>query len=294
MPRPVASQVSPENESEDVGLVEELVESFHKDLVATWRKKIAGKAVPEQIAMLREGLKGRQEALKPKEYASENLRTIREVPRELRSRMRDIDAHSEEVDRGENGRIIRCLAQDPTRPNVVYKVLLRPPLPSQNSLRSEAAYQADLHSFSLGHPKLRVRVPKPYFFVSKNGIDAMAQEEVTSCISVKNILHQDIPIPLELDIDRIFDAAQKFVDEMHKEGFYHRDLREGNIMINLDPTATETDPLAYVIDMGHCTQAWSEEEAYRKLDAPRDNVILNKVKNMLLKRREIQREREQL
>lgn len=281
----------PESPAEDTHSVDDLLDLLPEEHHDTWVQKIAGKEVQEQKAILRNGIQRRAEAVKPADHHSEYLRIAKELPRELIARMRDIDRHSEEINRGQNGRIIRCLQQDPTRPAVVYKVLLHPPMHPHNSLRSEAAFQADVHRLSLDHPEIRVAVPRPFFFASKLGIDTIAQEEVTSCIAVKDIIDQDIPIPAELDIDAIFAEVQRFVDLMHANGFYHRDLREGNIMVNLDPNPDGDEPLAYVIDMGYCARAWSEEEAYRRLDAPRDNVILKKVKEMLEHRREIQQER---
>lgn len=280
-----------ENAGDELNSVDDLLEMLPAEHHETWMQKIAGKEAKEQKAILRNGIQKRAEAVKPADHKSEYLRIAKELPRELIARMRDIDRHSEEINRGQNGRIIRCRQQDPTRPAVVYKVLLHPPMPPHNSLRSEAAFQADVHRLSLDHPEIRVSVPRPFFFTSKLGIEAIAQEEVTNCIAVKDIIDQDIPIPPELDISAIFAEVQRFVDCMHEKGFYHRDLREGNIMVNLDPDARDDEPLAYVIDMGYCTRAWSEEEAYRRLDAPKDNVILKKVKEMLVHRREIQQER---
>ncbi|OGG59881.1 hypothetical protein A2765_04855 [Candidatus Kaiserbacteria bacterium RIFCSPHIGHO2_01_FULL_56_24] len=275
----------------DAETIEELIEKLPSEHEDKWRRVIAGRRIEDQITILQEGIKKRAESLKGRPYQSENLRIIQEVPHELLERMQDIEAYSEEIDRGSNGRIIRCLTQDPARPAVVYKVLLHPPIAPQNLLLAEAGYQADLHALSMKHPELRVRVPKPYFFVSRLGIDAMAQEEVTSCVSVKNIIDQDIPIPETLDIDRIFHFLAKFIERMHEAGFYHRDLREGNVMVSLDPSLPEEEPLAFIIDMGYCTQAWSEEGAYRNLDSPRDNVILHKVREMLKRRQQIQRDR---
>lgn len=282
---------APENVAKDTVPVADLLDLLPEEHLETWKRKIAGKTIEEQMVILKDGIKRRAEVVKPIDYHSEYLRIAKELPRELLVRMRDMDRHSEEVNRGNNGRIIRCLQQDPTRRAIVYKVLLRPPMPPHNSLRSEAAFQADVHRLSLEHPEIRVSVPRPFFFTSKLGIDAIAQEEVTDCVAIKDVIDQDIPIPADLDIDAMFDELQRFIDMMHDRGFYHRDLREGNIMANLNPNPDPHEPLAYIIDMGYCTRAWSEEEAYRRLDAPKDNVILKKVKQMLERRREIQQER---
>ena len=67
---------------------------------------------------------------------------------------------------------------------------------------------------------------------------------------------------------------------MNKAGFYHRDLREGNIMIDPSPKK-EGAPTAYIIDFGFCTRATSSEAAYRNIDGARDNVIIKGVIKML-------------
>ena len=85
----------------------------------------------------------------------------------------------------------------------------------------------------------------------------------------------NIDIPEDFDIEAAFTALRTFTQLMHEEGFYHRDLREGNIMLNVHRKAGE--PYVYVVDMGYSTQAFSDEHAYKDFTGPKDHVIMEVV-----------------
>lgn len=76
-----------------------------------------------------------------------------------------------------------------------------------------------------------------------------------------------------------------------QKGIYHRDLRDGNIMLNLGATIENGEPLVYIIDFGRSAHAHSDEHAYaRKVSPdrtvfayPKDHGKLNEVQAVLEK-----------
>lgn len=261
--------------------LDNLISEFPKESQEKLEERIEGKEIAEQIAIVEDALKKRREILTHPRYSSNRLRMIERVPDSVFERFVIRDEHQVELGRGENGRVFEYKSSEGEESSTVFKMLIRPTMRFQNTLLEEGAYQADVSEIAKRAAELRIGVPSPFYIASSSKGYVLAMEKVPG-YSAKDISKTNISIPASVDLDLIEQRLVAFVDRMHAEGFYHRDLREGNIMIDFE--AGDDEPIAYVIDFGLATKATSAEQAYRDLDAPSDYVMIHGVIEQLKER----------
>lgn len=113
-----------------------------------------------------------------------------------------------------------------------------------------------------------VRVPKVYGTISvydPKRADVLVMERLNA-VSVKDVVEMRASLPESFDMNSFFKKLSVFLKKMHDRGIYHRDLHEGNIMIDV----TTGNP--YVIDFGSSKkQYFSEENPYVEVDDIRRN-----------------------
>lgn len=276
-------------------IAEDLLESVPAEISARLRQRIKDERVEDVEPFLR-SLLAQRELVRIPRFRSERLRTLDRIPLGLLEKLKSLDEHAVELDRGHWGRIMRCMTDDielksgaPLGARVLYKILLGPVVGHHNDLESEAGFLAELRALADDRPEIRVGVPAPYFFISDPRIDILAMEDISHAVSIKNIMDRAIPVPATYPLTAAFDAVRTYVEFMHAEGYYHRDLREGNIMLNLGATADGSEPLAYIIDTGFAIRTFSEEKSREGMDKTPDNGMVNLVQKKLtthLKNRE--------
>lgn len=269
--------------------VEDLLESVPAELAERWRVRLDTERVTEKDAeQFVRGLMAQRERFRLPRFRSEKLRTLDRIPTGLLEKIKDVDAHAVELDRGHWGRIMRCRADEidlqngaPLGKRVLYKVLLGPVVGHHNDLESESGFLAELYALASKKPDFRIGVPAPYFFVSDPRIDILAMEDISHAVSIKNIMEGQLAIPTTFPLGKAFEMLRQFVSYMHEEGLYHRDLREGNIMLNLSATESGEDPLLYIIDTGFAIKTFSAEQAREGMDKTPDNGMINIVEKLL-------------
>ncbi len=257
------------------GHLDRLIQEFPTENQNRLEARIAGKSIAEQIAIVEEALKRRREILKRPRHVSSHLKMVERIPDTVFDRFLHKDENQIEVGRGENGRVFEYRSAEDAENTVVFKMLVRAPMDDQNDLLEEGAYQADVATFADQHTPLRIGVPKPYYIAASAKGYVLAMEKLPG-YSVEEICGRNIPVPQHININEIESRLTEFVQRMNSVGFYHRDLREGNIMINFEPRDQDA-PLAYVIDFGFCTKADNQEDAYQTIDGARDHVMIHKV-----------------
>jgi serine/threonine protein kinase len=102
----------------------------------------------------------------------------------------------------------------------------------------------------------KVRIPKAYACFEddeKQNSDFLMMEAL-SAVSVDDILQGRADLPANFDLASFRNDMIDFVQKMHKAGVYHRDLHEGNIMID-----KETGQI-YVIDFGAASEFYGEPD----------------------------------
>lgn len=141
-------------------------------------------------------------------------------------------------------------------PEVCYKVMLpTEELPVEtNSIAEESDLQDEI--FSLGEIA-GVRAPRVHGFIEEDGIRAIRMERIEGTTLKEHIEGRE-SWPASFDADSFFNALSEYIDHLHRNGYHHRDLHPGNIMVD-----HETG-LPRVIDFGASTHTVDAENAYRK------------------------------
>jgi tRNA A-37 threonylcarbamoyl transferase component Bud32 len=249
----------------------------HEEFRAAWEKMIEALPLQEQLVKLEDLAAKRREILAPKVYISEKLEVLKdETPftEALFNHVIDmVERDSEEIGRGHNGRIIEYRGEDKqTESNVVYKVLIRAPTAQQNDLLSEASYLADMYALSEKYEARDVGVPKPYYVATLTNARILSMEKLPG-LSLEKIMESNIEIPPEVSLDEIEEKLLKFVNHLNQAGFYHNDIRPGNIMLDLERKNPNV-PEVYLIDTGNAKYEYAKQD---NLDNPTDRVMLKQV-----------------
>ncbi len=102
--------------------------------------------------------------------------------------------------------------------------------------------------------KLGIRVPLPIFSMMDGNVESLAMERVNGQ-SIKEIVEDDLGLPENFDLNNFFAELNDFLRILHTNRIYHRDLHEGNVMI-------DDKGKPWIIDFGDASYSFSEEEAY--------------------------------
>jgi serine/threonine protein kinase len=101
----------------------------------------------------------------------------------------------------------------------------------------------------------KVRVPKVYVSYENGdaGYDFLMMESLPA-VSIDDVLQGRAELPKNFDLASFRDDLNDFVERMHSENIYHRDLHEGNIMIDKETCQP------YVIDFGAAAEFYGQIE----------------------------------
>ncbi|MBL7057955.1 hypothetical protein ISS03_01335 [Patescibacteria group bacterium] len=88
-----------------------------------------------------------------------------------------------------------------------------------------------------------IRAPEAKFSIRKGDKHIMVIERLDA-VNLEDILLGRVAVPPDFDFDSCISKLEKYVEAMHSNNIYHRDLHDRNIMINI-----ETGEL-FVIDPG--------------------------------------------
>ncbi len=260
-----------------------ILEHHDHELREKWEDLIKDLPPQKQIEKLENLALKRREATAVKPYLSDHLTVLDHLPENAEAffseAMKSFDEKSQEVNRGFNGKIMEYPGVGRDKPNVVYKMLIRSPIGKQNDLMSEASYLADLHDLSEKYTGSKVGVPRPLYCATMHDARIIAMEKIPG-VSIDQILSQEIPLPPDFDVDALEKNLSDFVSYMNATGFYHNDLRVGNIMINLE-THTAEEPSAYIIDTGNAKRVIGQGTREGEIDNTADRVMLQKVMQTL-------------
>lgn len=94
----------------------------------------------------------------------------------------------------------------------------------------------------------KVRVPDVYASFQATDDDGTTHQflmmENLPAVSIDDVLQDRAELPADFDVSALQDDLFEFVEKMHERQIYHRDLHEGNIMIDRQTRQP------YVIDFG--------------------------------------------
>ena len=140
-------------------------------------------------------------------------------------------------------------------PTICYKVFFEPnqqPI-GVNDIAEEADIQKEI--FEIGE-HAGVRVPRVYFFIINKDFRAIAMERLPA-VSLQDVLLGREVLPPSFNFDSFFKALSVYVETLHERNFYHRDLHDGNIMVDIETGKP------YVIDFGFTVKSTTDEGIYR-------------------------------
>ena len=152
--------------------------------------------------------------------------------------------------------------------------------PFYNPLIKEGEFLA-----TLKNAHTEVGVPIPHVAVSMScteegnsywvteHIEGLLMQRLKNCSTIREIMEGELPLPETFDLEKCFRALHEFVKEMHKKNIFHRDLHDGNVMIDLKTGK------AYVIDFGASIFA-TEEDAYRDETGDKATVYIRDEENL--------------
>lgn len=126
---------------------------------------------------------------------------------------------------------------------------------SLNNVREEMNFMSE--AISAG-----VRVPRPMMAVrlKKEG-DFIVMETIKGS-SLRDILTGEAELPETYDHDRFWDRLTSLVGRLNNNNIYHRDLHDGNVMIERETG----EPV--IIDFGLAATAFGDEDPYLVEDWP--------------------------
>jgi len=118
-----------------------------------------------------------------------------------------------------------------------------------------------------------VSVPRPYIAADYStnedleGFRFMMMQRLKAS-SIRDIIDNKMSLPSGLNIKNFRERLSNFIEKMHNRGIYHRDLHEGNVML-------DEDGKIYVIDFGASTKAMGDENPYKE-ELLRDTKIFTR------------------
>ncbi len=135
--------------------------------------------------------------------------------------------------------------------------------PAPNAIWQEMRYQEQAI-------KAGVRSPEPlYNFTDDDGRDHLLMETIDGK-SLKDILADRLDLPERYNHQQFWSRLRAMIKKLHQENLYHRDLHEGNVMIEW----SSGEPV--IIDWGHARTSFShDDDPYRQEWLGRTTDLLN-------------------
>lgn len=203
--------------------------------------------------------------------------------------LESVEKHSESIGEGQDAVVV--IFKNEIRefpPEICYKLSKHESTPrGRNSIGEEARMQQlffDVAS-AAGGP---IGVPEPFYAIDTGNQKIFGMEKLPA-VSIDEINRGVKGLPDWVDIDDLCDDLEAFVDLLHDNSLYHRDLHPGNVMISIkapDP-AESSKKAAYIIDCG-LSGYGDTIDSYRKTTAHgvftyNDDCVMIKSVRQLLK-----------
>jgi len=157
-----------------------------------------------------------------------------------------------------------------------------------NSSIEEADFQEK--AFYLIEDVEGVIVPKPYFeYEFKNETEDTTEElnvmcmERLSAVSLEEVLDYKKDLPTSFNLEYFFNNLKKGIERLHENNIHHRDLRPGNVMVDLETG----NPC--IIDFGLSVESVGEDDPYKDFGVdgvkvyPSDESEMRKLRQLMMK-----------
>lgn len=179
--------------------------------------------------------------------------TTHEYPQELVDALAALERNDHRVvGEGQAARVITTTSEN----GLCFKMLFpKHSTPAgSNSIAHEVALQEQI--WRLG-TVAGVRVPEAYSFVESDTARIITME-LLDAVSVRDVfIDRKEPCPDTFNPATFFEMLGAYITFLHENHYYHRDLHEGNVLID----RVTGEPR--VIDFGYSARAFAEDEPYR-------------------------------
>jgi tRNA A-37 threonylcarbamoyl transferase component Bud32 len=184
----------------------------------------------------------------------------------LRNRVEEIKQNQELIGEGGDAFVVIDKNEEfeELPPEICYKIAKKKKnQEGGNTIFGEVEVHDDFFRVAQLAPETSVRVPKPYYCFSTGEHDLIGMERLPAS-SLRDIRAGKGKIPEWLDEEKVCTDLGELLALLHREGLYHRDLHEGNIMIRQGDEAPQDGVCCYMIDFGHSARVMVGEEPYAK------------------------------
>lgn len=200
-----------------------------------------------------------------RQITREGAERIEADPESVISIIESIQRNSEEIGRGADGNVVidqaDCISG---RSEICYKFMLQESVKrGRNSASAEAEIQNNFYDAWKKSGISDIRVPEVFYEVEVFATQMIAMERLHAR-SIDDILRGMGTLPVWFDVDRFCDSLRMFINAMHENNLYHRDMHLGNILISQEPAWSPGDAMGYVIDFGLSDYAFENMDPYRK------------------------------
>lgn len=253
-PETEANQVPIRSEREMEERVDEWLNSLPGELADRFYTTHQDENITAQYQALENLISARENARKEKPliFSPEHVEITSVKPLALQRLLELIEENKhEKLGAGQAGRVIASLRHPK---DVCYKVMFnQDKLPfGTNDIAVETELQQSIAS--LGE-RFGVRAPRVFSFVQTEEVKAITMERLPA-VSLRDIVTGRAEVPPAFNPDTFFPSVRQYIDLLHDQDYYHRDLHDGNLM------ADTTTGQPYVIDFGLSGYTTNPESAY--------------------------------
>ena len=247
-------RVPPSEVAESETEVDSLLSELPEELAERWELAHAHLGSEERRVTLEQYIEKRKKVLRSSVDSHkdpEHVSVVDKSPQAVINILNNIEkGPHEKLGAGQAGRVIASVRY----PNVCYKVMF--PIDTVPKGTNDISVEADLQDEVAQMGEMYgVRAPEVFSFVHEGDTRAITMERLNA-VSLRDVINRKAELPSNFDVRRFTDSLEKYITELNNRGYYHRDLHDGNVMIDIETG----NP--YVIDFGHAKYTPLPDDAY--------------------------------
>lgn len=119
-----------------------------------------------------------------------------------------------------------------TNPSYCVKVIKRQM--AEEAVQLPIEMEAQIQRRAWGLSRKNSFIPKPKMYIPKsedNQVELLVMERIFGP-TLREVLDGTAPLPETFDFQKFFEKLSEYVNTLHKDDIHHRDLHEGNVMID--------------------------------------------------------------
>lgn len=251
------------------GMIEKMIEELPEDEQDFWHEQLdVVEGSLSKLKLLRSKLLERAKASSPEDdiimmisnFLIDGLIDPKEVPGIQEFFANILGNKEREVARGSTAIVAFSIDEKGEPSSECYKIIYSQEQYSQHlTLEREKRVMEELSNLNVDG--VRIPIVGAVIIDRKKGLAMITMERINGR-SLEQVL-ADGKLPEGFQIDDFFDKLKKFIIAMHAMGIHHRDLHEGNVMIDFNTL------LPVVIDFGLSSKFYETDgksTAYREKD----------------------------